>query len=82
MRYTVTWSVYLEDDTPEQAARQALAMLQDKDNSAIAFRVIEGEGQRVERSWFFDLEYPEGEALIPSMSDVLPKYLEYHPEKQ
>jgi hypothetical protein len=38
-QYLVTWKIDIEDDSPEEAARQALEIMQDKTSEALTFTV-------------------------------------------
>lgn len=40
-QYLVTWEIDIYADSPEEAAKEAFEIMQDKDNSATAFTVME-----------------------------------------
>jgi hypothetical protein len=43
--YTVQWEIELDADDPEQAARQALDIMQDVNSEALYFKVIHESGK-------------------------------------
>lgn len=43
--YTVQWEIMLDADDPEQAARQALDIMQDANSDALYFKVIHESGK-------------------------------------
>ena len=45
--FLVTWSIDITADTPEEAARKALAYMRAKDSTANVFDVFDGVGEPV-----------------------------------
>jgi spore germination protein YaaH len=45
MEYTVSWTIELDADTPEDAARQALEIHRDPDSWATHFVVVDTTGR-------------------------------------
>ena len=43
--YTVQWEIMLEADDPQQAARDALDIMQDVHSEALYFKVIHSSGK-------------------------------------
>ena len=43
--YTVQWEIMLDADDPEQAARNALNIMQDTNSAALYFKVIHESGK-------------------------------------
>jgi len=56
--YLVTWEIDIEADSPQDAARQALAIQRDAESSAICFTVTH---QTTQTKIAVDLENPEEE---------------------
>ena len=48
MEYIVQWEIELSADTPEEAAREALEIMQDKSSEALFFKVIRDDGHLVD----------------------------------
>lgn len=57
MTKRVVWEIDVEADTPEEAARQALAIQRDLQSTATVFDVTDAAGNTVQ----IDLEEEEGE---------------------
>lgn len=41
--YTVTWAIDIDADTPEEAAKEAMAIQRDPDSIATVFMVSDGK---------------------------------------
>jgi hypothetical protein len=56
--FVVTWTIDIEADTPEGAARKALAVQRDQNSIATVFEVHDGEQSKT-----VDLEEIDGEGM-------------------
>lgn len=68
MEYKVTWTIVLDADSPEEAARQALEIHRDHDSWATHFEVREPNG----KTHAVDLEYPTPAPTTVTIYVVVP----------
>jgi hypothetical protein len=45
--YLVTWEIEMEAETPREAAKKALEIMQDPESIGTVFKVVDAEGEHV-----------------------------------
>jgi hypothetical protein len=75
--YHVCWEIDIEEDSPYDAAKEALFIMQDKESEAVVFKVIDSHTDHVTHVDLIDWEEQErAEILGETLSDEQMEELE------
>ena len=75
--YHVCWEIDIEEDSPYDAAKEALFIMQDKESEAVVFKVIDRHTDHVTHVDLIDWEEQErAEILGETLSDEQMEELE------